>query len=99
MRENVQTVERNKLDFDYWLNEPIKMSNLKDYFAFMISLDPEFKGELILIQKKIMKRNKAALSLLISFMSLNLKNEKNEKLKLLVKKLIQALMDNPKGLK
>jgi len=99
MQENTQEKTQNKFDLDFWLKENIKKENLVDYFSFMISLEPEFKGELIDIQKKILKRNKSALSLLITFTSTHLKNEKNENLKLLIKKLIQTLMDNPKGLK
>lgn len=99
MEKNIDSSLDNLNNFDFWLNEPFKKDNIKPLFVFLSNLEPEFKEELIEIQKKILKKNKSALSLLITFTSTNLKNNKNENLKALIKKLIQTLMDNPKGLK
>ncbi len=99
MINSINSKTEDDLNLEFWLKEPFKKDNIEDLFSFLIKLEPEFNGELIIIKKKILKKNKSALSLLISFNSNNLKNNKNDDLKLLIKKLIQTLMDNPKGLK
>lgn len=92
MRVNEST---NENSFEFWLNEPLKKKNVFEFFEFLGKEYPNNAAELKIIEKKLKRKSITVLSLLITFQ----RTIEDDNLKVLIKKLIQTLMDNPKGFK
>lgn len=89
----------NKLDgqtMEFWLEKKIDDGvTLSGFIDFIINSYPEYSYEFTELKKKIARNNRSALSILITM----LREIENDEVKILGKKFIQVLMDNPKGFK
>ena len=84
----------------FWAEEEIVSKNVFEFIDFLIDSYPQYNEEMIDIKKKVYKKSKSTLSILITFVRrIDKTDRKNDELVLLMRKFIQAVMDNPKGFK
>lgn len=90
-------IESKLKTVDEWFNEEITIKNVSNFLKFMASEFEEHSEQFLDIRKKILRKNRAVLSILISF-SREI-DKTNEDLVKLMKKFIQTIIDNPKWFK
>ena len=84
----------------HWIEEQVTSSNIYEFLDFIIVKYPTYEPELVNIKKKMKKGSRSLLSLVITLRRvIDKKDKKNDELVFLLGKLIQAIMDNPKGFK
>jgi len=84
---------------EFWMNQKIDKNNLLHFFNFIIVSYPEYLEDLTVIRKKIIRKNLSILSNLIVFLRVVDKVDGTDDLCLMIRKLIQVFIDNPKGFK
>ena len=90
-------INAHEMSIDYWLNEKITKKNIIQFIKFMGEEFPDHYELFNDLRKKIIRGNRAVLSIMITF-SREIDKD-NQNLVNLSKKLIQTFMDNPRGFK